>query len=260
MVPAVSAPTIRALLPTVIEAGELARSFFRNVSAERKADRTLVTAADRAVEEFLTPRVAALLPGARILGEEFGATGPSDAEYTLTLDPIDGTAAFISGLPTWCVTIGLVRNGIAVGGVTYLPMTGETYLADGDIAEWNGRPLVRHTRPSGDGDLFMLTHSDYHRGEARRFPGKIRSLGSTAYHMALVARGAAVAAVLGRPRIWDVAAGAALLRAIGGELRYRSGDVVDLGGLIAGERAPDHLVAAAPGMIDEILALVGPTA
>jgi len=242
----------------VIEAGELARSFFRNVTAERKADQTLVTAADRAVESFLTPRLSALLPQARILGEEFGATGASDAEYTLTLDPIDGTAAFISGLPTWCVTVGLLRGSAPVGGVTYLPMTGETYLAEGDVAEWNGRALVKHTTPSGEGDLFMLTHSDYHRGEARRFPGKIRSLGSTAYHMALVARGAAVAAVLGRPRLWDIAAGAAMLRAIGGELRYRSGAPVDLADYLAGERAADQLVVAAPGMIDEILAVVGP--
>jgi myo-inositol-1(or 4)-monophosphatase len=251
---------MHALLPTVVEAGELARSFFRNVTAERKADHTLVTAADRAVEEFLRPRVQALLPGVRILGEEFGATGGGrEDEYTLTLDPIDGTAAFISGLPTWCVTIGLVRHGTAVGGITYLPMTGETYLANDDVAEWNGRVLPKDARPTGDGDLFMLTHSDYHRGEAKRFPGKIRSLGSTAYHMALVARGAAVAAVLGRPRIWDLAAGAAMLRAIGGTLRYRSGATVELAALLGGERAPDHLVAAAPGMIDEILALVGPT-
>ena len=249
---------MQTMLPTVIEAGELARSFFRNVTAERKADQTLVTAADRAVEEFLTPRVSALFPDARILGEEFGATGTSDAEYTLTLDPIDGTAAFISGLPTWCITIGLVRRGVAVGGVTYLPMTGETYLADEDVAEWNGRSLLR-APAAGEGDLFMLTHSDYHRGEARRFPGKIRSLGSTAYHMALVARGAAVAAILGRPRLWDIAAGAAMLRAIGGDLRYRSGAGVELATLLAGERASDQLVAAAPGMIDEILKLVGPT-
>lgn len=250
---------MQTLLPTVIEAGELARSYFRNVTAERKADQTLVTAADRAVEEFLTPRLAALLPGVRILGEEFGATGAVDAEYTLTLDPVDGTAAFIAGLPTWCITIGLLRRGVAVGGVTYLPMTGETYVADEDVAEWNGRSLVRPAGGAGEGDLFMLTHSEFHRSEARRFPGKIRSLGSTAYHMALVARGAAVAAILGRPRLWDVAAGAAMLRAIGGELRYRSGALADLGALLGGERAPDQLVAAAPGMIDEILKLVGPT-
>jgi len=250
---------MHALLPTVIEAGELARSFFRNVTAERKADHTLVTAADRAVEEFLTPRASALFPGVRTLGEEFGATGDDAAEHTLTLDPIDGTAAFIAGLPTWCITIGLVHRNLPVGGITYLPMTGETYLADDDRAEWNGRSLVPYTGPSGIGDLFMLTHSGYHRGEAKRFPGKIRSLGSTAYHMALVGRGAAVAAVLGRPRLWDIAAGAAMLRAIGGDLRYRSGAAVELGTLLRGERAPEQLIAAAPGMIDEILKLVGPT-
>src|SRR6185369_9094014 len=132
--------------------------------------------------------------------------------------------------------------------------------ADEDVAEWNGRSLVRAVPASGEGDLFMLTHSDYHRGDARRFPGKIRSLGSTAYHMALVARGAAIAAVLGRPRIWDIAAGAAMLAAIGGELRYRSGAAFDLAALLHGERAPEHLIAAAPGMMDEILPLIRPTA
>ncbi|OQY68931.1 MAG: hypothetical protein B6D46_02195 [Polyangiaceae bacterium UTPRO1] len=251
-------PAIQTLLPTVIEAGELARSFFRNVTAERKPDHTLVTAADRAVEKFLTPRLSELVPGARILGEEFGATGSSHAACTVTLDPIDGTAAFIAGLPTWCITIGLLRRGVAVGGVTYLPMTGETYAADEDVAEWNGRALGPTTAPER-GDLFMLTHSEFHRGEARRFPGKIRSLGSTAYHMALVARGAATAAILGRPHLWDIAAGAAMLRAIGGELRYRSGAVVDLGALLGGERAPEQMVAAAPGAIDEILKSLGPT-
>ncbi len=249
---------MQTLLPTVIEAGELARGFFRNVTAERKTDRTLVTAADRAVETFLTPRLSALLPGVRILGEEFGATGALDAEYTLTLDPVDGTAAFVAGLPTWCITIGLLHGGIAVGGITYLPMTGETYVADEDVAQWNGRSLVRPAGRAEEGDLFIVTHSEYHRSEARRFPGKIRSLGSTAYHMALVARGAAIAVILGRPRLWDVAAGAALLRAIGGELRYRSGQTVELGALLRGERAPDQLVAAAPGAIADVLALVGP--
>ena len=251
---------MRALVPVVTAAGELARGFFRNVTAERKADSTLVTAADRAVEEFLTPRIAALAPEARILGEEFGATGGADAAYTITLDPIDGTAAFVAGLPTWCITVGLVHDAVAIGGITHLPMTGETYFAAGDVAEWNGRALPHAARPAADGDLFILTHSDYHRSGAARFTGKIRSLGSTAYHMALVARGAAIAAVLGRPRIWDIAAGAAMLAAIGGELRYRSGAPVALAALLHGERAPEHLVAAAPGMMREILPLVAPTA
>jgi myo-inositol-1(or 4)-monophosphatase len=245
-----------ALLPLVLEAGELARQSFRKVTAERKADRTLVTAADRAVEELLVARLATAAPGVRIIGEEFGVAGSADAACTITLDPIDGTSAFVAGLPTWCVTLGVVCDGEAVGGITHLPMTGETYLADQGVAFWNGRAIPPGRRPSIESDAFMVAYSDYHRGYTIRFPGKVRSLGSTAYHMALVARGAAVAALLGRPRIWDVAAGAAMLAAIGGELRYRSGDVVALEPLIGGERPRDHMVAAAPGMMEEVLAMV----
>jgi myo-inositol-1(or 4)-monophosphatase len=71
--------------------------------------------------------------------------------------------------------------------------------------------------------------------------------------MALVARGAAVAALLDRARIWDIAAGAALLAATGGELRHLSGESVEMEALLGGERTKDYLVAARAGMIDEIL-------
>ncbi|TMA80055.1 MAG: inositol-phosphate phosphatase [Deltaproteobacteria bacterium] len=251
-------PSLAALLPVVREAGELARGLFQNVTAERKADRTLVTAADRAVESYLVERLPEVAPGVRLLGEEFGAVGPDTAACTLTLDPIDGTSAFVAGLPTWCVTVGIICDGRAVGGITYLPMTGETYVAEHGEARWNGRALPRGRRPAHEGDLFIVTHSDLHRGRGIRFPGKVRALGSTAYHMALVARGAAVAALLGHARIWDIAAGAAMLDAVGGELRYRTGAAVDLRPLLGGERAPEHLVAAAPGMMDEILPQLQP--
>jgi myo-inositol-1(or 4)-monophosphatase len=251
-------PSVQALLPVVREAGEVARRYFQNVAAERKSDRTLVTEADRAVETFLVERLPAVAPGVRLLGEEFGVAGTADGECTLTLDPVDGTSAFVAGLPTWCVTVGLVCDGRATGGVTYLPMTEETYVAEDGEARWNGHALPRGRRPPTEGDLFIVTHSDLHRGRGIRFKGKVRALGSTAYHMALVARGAAVAALLGHARIWDIAAGAALLDAVGGELRYRSGARVDLAALLDGSRAPDYLVAAAPGMMDEVLPLLQP--
>ena len=248
-------PSMSALVPIVTAAGEIARTYFQNVVAERKADRTLVTAADRAVEEFLVARIPAAAPGVRILGEEFGATSSGDGGCTLTIDPIDGTSAFVAGLPTWCVTVGLVWDGRAVGGITHLPMTGETYVAESGEAHWNGRVIPAGRRPAGEGDPFILTHSDFHRSSrsAIRFRGKVRALGSTAYHMALVARGAALAALLGRARIWDLAAGAALLAAVGGEICYLSGAPVDLRALLGGERAPDYVVAAAPGTLAEIL-------
>src|SRR5689334_1188931 len=103
---AMDMPSVDALLPVVREAGELARGLFQNVAAERKSDRTLVTEADRAVESYLVARLPKVAPGVRLLGEEFGAVGPEAAPCTLTLDPIDGTSAFVAGLPTWCITIG----------------------------------------------------------------------------------------------------------------------------------------------------------
>jgi myo-inositol-1(or 4)-monophosphatase len=244
------------LVPLVTEAGELARRYFRHVTPERKPDRTLVTEADRAVEEFLVQGLRRLAPAARILGEEFGVAGHPDAPQTITVDPIDGTAAFVAGLPTWCVTLGLVSEGRALGGVTHLPTTGETYLAEHGHAFWNGRVIAAGPRPVAEGDRFIVADSGFHRSGIARFPGKVRSLGSTAYHMALVVRGAAVAAFLGRPHIWDIAAGAALLDAIGGDLCTRSGAPVDLGSLLGGERVAAPLVAAAPGMRDEILAML----
>jgi fructose-1,6-bisphosphatase/inositol monophosphatase family enzyme len=252
-------PSVTALLPLVRDAGEVARDYFQNVAIERKSDRTLVTEADRAVETFLVERIPKIAPGLRLLGEEFGAAGDANAACTLTLDPIDGTSAFVAGLPTWCVTIGLLCDARAIGGITYLPMTGETYVAEDGEARWNGHVIPRARRPPDDGDLFIVTHSDLHRGRRIRFKGKVRALGSTAYHLALVARGVAVAALLGHARIWDIAAGAALLDAVGGELRYRSGEPVDLAVLLDGRRAPDHLVAAAPGMMDEVLPLLQPS-
>lgn len=246
-------PSMTALIPIVTEAGDMARGYFQRVAAERKADRTLVTAADRAVEEFLVARLPTAAPGVRILGEELGVTSVGESGCTLTIDPIDGTSVFVAGLPTWCVTVGLVCDGRAVGGITHLPMTGETYVAESGEARWNGRVISAGRRPPGDGDPFIVTHSEVHRSNAIRFRGKVRALGSTAYHMALVARGAALAALLGRARIWDLAAGAALLAAVGGEICYLSGAPVDLRALLGGERAPDYVVAAAAGMLDEIL-------
>src|SRR2546422_10269300 len=100
----------RAELETVaVRAGILALGHFRRAVAVRKADRTLVTEADREVEAMLVAELGALFPEAGVLGEE-GATRPASGPYRLVFDPIDGTSVFIPGLPTWCVCIGILRE------------------------------------------------------------------------------------------------------------------------------------------------------
>lgn len=92
-----------------------------------------VTEADRAAEAVMRRMIRTSLPSHGILGEEFGAER-IDAECVWVLDPIDGTRAFIAGLPTWGTLIGLTRNGVPVRGMMHQPYLGERFLGDGHSA------------------------------------------------------------------------------------------------------------------------------
>ena len=86
-----------------------------------------VTEGDRAAEAAIRAIIEEHFPGHGILGEEHGSVG-LDREYVWVIDPIDGTRAFISGVPVWGTLIGLMRGGRAVAGLMAQPFTGETYL------------------------------------------------------------------------------------------------------------------------------------
>jgi myo-inositol-1(or 4)-monophosphatase len=251
-------PSRERLEAVAAEAGRIALGHFRRVSPERKADRSLVTQADRDVEAHLAEVMRRLLPGAAIVGEE-GTREPGSGPYRVYLDPIDGTSAFVAGLPVWCVCIGILREGAPVAGVVHAPCTGETYAAVGTTACWNGHPLAPLGRPAS-GDRFVVAHSAVHRRWRLDWPSRVRSLGSTAYHVALVARGVAEAALVGRARVWDLAGPAALLHAVGGAYEYRDGGTVDLAALADGARPPDDVLAGTPAALRAVRAHLSPRA
>ncbi|GJE28412.1 histidinol-phosphatase [Methylobacterium organophilum] len=92
-----------------------------------------VTEADRAAETVMRNMIRAHFPTHGILGEEFGAQN-TDAECVWVLDPIDGTRAFIAGLPTWGTLIGLTHHGAAVRGMMHQPYLQERFTGDGRTA------------------------------------------------------------------------------------------------------------------------------
>ena len=241
-------PSRAALEDVARRAGEIALARFRRVEPERKPDRTLVTAADREVEAAIVAAFTELLPGAAIVGEE-GTARPGRGPYTIVIDPIDGTAAFVAGLGTWCVCIGILDGDRAAEGVVHVPCLGETYSAVDGHAALNGAPLAPLAAGLFSGDRFIVTHARAHARHRVRYPGKVRSLGSTAYHVALVARGAADGALLGRAHLWDLVGPGAILDAAGGRYEYLAGGVVDLGALRDGRRAPDYVLAGTPAAI-----------
>ena len=247
-------PARAELEAIAVDAGNLALRHFRHVASERKADRTLVTAADREVEAFLVAALRSRLPEAGILGEE-GTVHDGRGSYRIVLDPIDGTAAFVAGLPTWCICIGILRGDEPVAGVVHVPCAGETYSAVGGEAWWNGARLPVLTGDAASaGDRFIVAHAKAHLRHRIRYPGKVRSLGSSAYHAALVARGVAEVAILGHVHLWDVAAIGAVLQAVGGCFVYLdTGAPVDFAPLADGRRAPGYVVAGRADTLPRLL-------
>src|SRR5690606_32076837 len=92
-----------------------------------------VTVADRAGEAAMRALIAARYPDHGIVGEEFGSQH-ADAEYVWVLDPIDGTRAFITGVPVWGILIGLTHNGRPLLGMVHQPFTGERFAGNGERA------------------------------------------------------------------------------------------------------------------------------
>src|SRR5690606_14889884 len=89
-----------------------------------------VTEADRGAERAIRALINAEFPDHGILGEEYGGENVGN-RHVWVVDPIDGTRAYISGLPVWGTLVGLTEEGDAVAGMMSQPFTGELYYADG---------------------------------------------------------------------------------------------------------------------------------
>jgi myo-inositol-1(or 4)-monophosphatase len=116
------------------------RHFRTNSAADHKGGASFdpVTAADREAETVMRGILASECPGHGIAGEEFGSTGEG-ADYIWTLDPIDGTRAFILGVPVWGTLIGLQHQGKPLLGIMDQPFTGERFWSD-ERAAWHRGP------------------------------------------------------------------------------------------------------------------------
>src|SRR5262252_2453278 len=103
------------------EAGAItARYFKQSIVAERKADNSFVTIADREVERHIRARIEQEFPEHGILGEEEGEkSGRSGRRWIV--DPIDGTYSFVHGVPLYAILLGIEIEDEPVVGVVNLP-------------------------------------------------------------------------------------------------------------------------------------------
>jgi myo-inositol-1(or 4)-monophosphatase len=213
----------------VVEAGKRALAQCGSVAYERKADESLVTTVDRDTERFLSNELARAYPEFGFVGEEYGRRGERGAPLW-ACDPIDGTTNFVFGLPHWCVSVGLVHQGVPLLGALYLPCLDELFWAvRGQGAFCNGVRLQAQDRDALQAeDTLCLTSNPMKRMNIEALPGVVRCLGSVATEVAYTARGNLCATVGQGEGIVDVAAALCLLFEAGCEFRYLSGLPVDI--------------------------------
>lgn len=229
------------------EAGELAIGYFRrfdDLEIKQKGAQDMASEADVAVEVLIRERLAAGFPGDGFFGEESGMDDAAIAYDGLwVVDPIDGTACFVSGIPVWCVSIAYVVGETALLGVVYDPNVNELFAArSGRGATLNGEPI----RPS-DADSFAdgLVGVGYSTrtgpAPAIEFLDKLLSEGgmfirngSGALMITYVSAGRLLGFYEAHVNAWDGAAAVAIVREAGGWTNdFLAGEGVTNGNVIA---------------------------
>jgi histidinol phosphatase-like enzyme (inositol monophosphatase family) len=212
-----------------------------------------VTEADKAAESAIRALIGTEFPSHGILGEEHGAMG-LDRDHVWVIDPIDGTRAFISGLPVWGTLIGLTLKGKAMTGVMSQPFTGEIFYAlDGAshlARNANTQTLkTRRTMHLRDATMFTTTPHLFKGEDRTRFEtleSKVRlsRYGCDCYAYCMVAAGHADLVVEPGLKPYDIVALIPIIENAGGVVTCWDGSPAEKGGDIIAAATPELHKAA----------------
>lgn len=239
------------LLGAIQDAGAIARQFFQTdfVSWD-KSKNNPVTEADMAIDQMLRTTLTSARPAYGWLSEETQDTQERLAcDMVWIVDPIDGTRAFIKGLPHFVVSIALTWKGSPISAALYNPITDDLYEAQkGQGARLNGTPIqvsnrqeIENCRMLGDSVMFTSTNWD------RPWPDMhIETRNSIALRMGMVASGSWDACVtLAHKADWDIAASDLIVTESGGLATNHRGE-----SFIYNRTVPKHhaVVTAGPAL------------
>jgi myo-inositol-1(or 4)-monophosphatase len=245
-------PQASALLNVMIAAARkaaraLARDFgeIENLQVSRKGPSDFVSSADMKAEKTLFEELSKARPGYGFVMEERGVVEGSDKTNRWLVDPLDGTTNFLHGIPHFAISIGLEREGVLVAGVIYNVVRDELFWAEkGAGAYLNDRRL----RVAGRSDMreaLFACGTPFHGkaghetalAEIQRVIAKtagVRRFGAAALDLAYVAAGRFDGFWERDLNVWDIAAGAVLVREAGGAVNeIDGGDFMKTGAVVA---------------------------
>ncbi len=225
-------PMVTIALRAARKAGEQivrASDDLDRLDVNTKSRNDFVSEADIAAEREIRYHLKKAYPDHAILGEEGGLEGDENAEYRWIIDPLDGTTNFLRGIPHYAVSIACLYKGKVEHAVVVDPVRREEFTASrGRGAQLNGRRIRVSSRPSLEGALLgtgipFQNHCDDilepYAKSIEVLAGQtagIRRAGAASLDLAYVAAGRLDAFWEKGLAIWDIAAGALLVREAGG--------------------------------------------
>ena len=198
-----------------------------NLQVSLKGPGDFVTASDKKVEKILIDELQKARPNYSILSEEIGKIN-NDESFKWIIDPIDGTANFLHGIPHFAISIGLEHDGEIICGIIYDPIKDEMFVAEKGNGSYLNNQRIRVSSRSKlenciiftggpkigvkNRELFLKEYNNV----SSRVPTTIRKLGSASLDMAYVAAGRCDGFWQRDLNYWDIAAGIILVRESGG--------------------------------------------
>ncbi len=246
----------------VQEAALLSLTLRGKYTPDVKADNTLVTEADRQLEQFLREGLGQLAPSFSFLGEEGGLDGDPNAPCWV-IDPIDGTTNFVRGLPLWCISVGAVYQGEAIFGCIAVPPQNEMLWAATGHGAWLQLESSTQSPPPAiqlrvfDSETLMqedLIACNTTVESAVNFAGvpcRLRNLGTLAYHLVALARGSLVASIARQHQLYDIAGGVCICEEAGCIARYLDGTAWQAE--VVSKREMRPLIVAPPQIMAQLL-------
>jgi len=222
-----------------------------------------VTAADTGAERTIRALVGEHHPDHGVIGEEYGENRP-DAEFVWVLDPIDGTRAFIAGLPVWTTLIALRHHGEPVLGSIGQPFLDELYIGSAEGSRLMSRDGTRSLKARKAIPLAKAIiattdpHACFDRAEMTawrrlRTVARLVRLGCDAYAYAMVAAGTVDLVVEAGLKCWDIEAAVPVIAGAGGR-------VTDWRGERLGREGGQVAIAGDEALLEEALAVLRPAA
>jgi myo-inositol-1(or 4)-monophosphatase len=230
----------KAARPLIRDFGEL-----ENLQVSRKGPADFVSTADQRTERILIEELSKARPGYGFLVEEQGNIDGPDKTHRFIIDPIDGTTNFLHGIPQFCISIALEREGQVVSAVVFNPVTDEMFIAERGHGAFLNDKRLRVAQRKTLADSLIASGAPFMGKEGQNVfleelravitnTSGMRRFGSAALDLAWVAAGRFDAFWERTLQPWDIAAGLLLVREAQGvvsdlegrERMLESGDII----------------------------------